>query len=66
MPISERLSPAVVNISSAQRGQGAATSNGDTYSRKFSPQSVSLGSGFIIDLAGLLSPITTLSTTPMK
>ncbi|MEZ5895596.1 MAG: Do family serine endopeptidase [Parvularculaceae bacterium] len=52
--LAERLSPAVVNISSAQRGQGAASSNGDSYSRKFSPQSVSLGSGFIIDPAGIV------------
>ncbi len=51
----EKLSPAVVNISSAQRvggsGVGGVIGRGQ---RKLSPQAVSLGSGFIIDGSGVV------------
>ena len=50
----ERLSPAVVNISSSQRQPGANPSGSETFQRKFRDQSVSLGSGFIIDPAGVI------------
>ncbi|MGF1543854.1 MAG: Do family serine endopeptidase [Parvularculaceae bacterium] len=48
----ERLSPAVINVSSSQNvgGGSAAVRQGR---RKLSPQAVSLGSGFIIDPSGV-------------
>ncbi len=51
----EKLSPAVVNISSSQsvRG-GAATGELETLRKKFGRQPVSLGSGFIIDPKGVV------------
>ena len=51
----EKLSPAVVNISSSQavRG-GAATGELETLRKKFGRQPVSLGSGFIIDASGIV------------
>lgn len=51
----EKLSPAVVNISSSQsvRG-GSATGELETLRKKFGRQPVSLGSGFIIDPAGIV------------
>ncbi len=51
----EKLSPAVVNISSSQtvRG-GAATGELETLRKKFGRQPVSLGSGFIIDPSGIV------------
>ena len=51
----EKLSPAVVNISSSQsvRG-GAATGELETLRKKFGRQPVSLGSGFVIDPAGIV------------
>jgi serine protease Do len=54
--LAERLSPAVVNISSAQRVKGAAKAPSDTtqLQKKFSPQAVSLGSGFIVDPKGIV------------
>ncbi|MFN0023764.1 MAG: Do family serine endopeptidase [Parvularculaceae bacterium] len=53
--LAERLSPAVVNISSAQRVKGAPGATGDpALQKKFSPQAVSLGSGFIIDPKGIV------------
>ncbi|MEZ5893391.1 MAG: trypsin-like peptidase domain-containing protein [Parvularculaceae bacterium] len=53
--LAERLTPAVVNISSAQRTAGAKTS-GDLapLQRKFNQPAVSLGSGFIIDASGIV------------
>ncbi len=53
--LAERLSPAVVNISSAQRVPGAKPgSQNSQLDKKFSPQAVSLGSGFIIDPKGIV------------
>jgi len=51
----EKLSPAVVNISSSQsvRG-GAATGELENLRKKFSRQPVSLGSGFFIDPKGIV------------
>lgn len=51
----EKLSPAVVNISSSQsvRG-GAATGELETLRKKFGRQPVSLGSGFVIDASGIV------------
>ena len=51
----EKLSPAVVNISSSQsvRG-GVATGELETLRKKFGRQPVSLGSGFIIDPSGIV------------
>jgi serine protease Do len=51
--LAERLSPAVVNISSAQGG-GRAAGDQDNLRRKFGRPSVSLGSGFIIDSSGVV------------
>lgn len=52
-PLVERLSPAVVNISTAQRVAGEA--NGlERYRRKFGRPAVSLGSGFIIKPNGVV------------
>ena len=53
--LAERLSPAVVNISSAQKVNGGGPA-GDTsqLQKKFSPQAVSLGSGFIVDPKGIV------------
>ncbi|GJL95695.1 MAG: serine protease [Hyphococcus sp.] len=50
--LAERLTPAVVNISSSQRVNGGGDL--DTLQRKFSRQPVSLGSGFIIDPSGIV------------
>ncbi|MEM8770580.1 MAG: Do family serine endopeptidase [Pseudomonadota bacterium] len=51
----EKLSPAVVNISSSQSVAGAgATGELESLRRKFSRQPVSLGSGFIIDPKGIV------------
>jgi serine protease Do len=52
--LAERLTPAVVNISSSQRIRGAATGELDALQKKFSRQPVSLGSGFIIDASGIV------------
>ena len=53
--LAERLTPAVVNISSSQsvRGDGA-TGELRSLQRKFSRQPVSLGSGFIVDPSGIV------------
>jgi len=53
--LAERLSPAVVNISSAQKVNGG-NPGGDTsqLQKKFNPQAVSLGSGFIVDPKGIV------------
>ena len=51
--LAEKLTPAVVNISSAQRENGArATGELTPLQRKFGRPAVSLGSGFIIDPSG--------------
>ncbi|MEL7492166.1 MAG: Do family serine endopeptidase [Pseudomonadota bacterium] len=51
----EDLSPAVVNISSSQRVNGAgATGELAPLARKFNRKAVSLGSGFVIDAAGVV------------
>jgi serine protease Do len=52
--LAERLSPAVVNISSAQRVKGQGAGADPSIQKKFSPQAVSLGSGFIIDPKGVV------------
>lgn len=52
--LAEQLSPAVVNISSSQRVQGAGSGELGALQRKFSRQPVSLGSGFIIDAGGIV------------
>ncbi len=53
--LAERLSPAVVNISSAQKVNGGKpTGNSSQLQKKFSPQAVSLGSGFIVDPKGIV------------
>ncbi|MEE2692893.1 MAG: Do family serine endopeptidase [Pseudomonadota bacterium] len=53
--LAETLTPAVVNISTAQRVQGAqATGELAPLSRKFGGRAVSLGSGFIIDPTGVV------------
>jgi len=52
--LAERLSPAVVNISSAQRVKGAGAGSDPALQKKFSPQAVSLGSGFIVDPSGIV------------
>lgn len=52
--LAETLTPAVVNISSTQRVNGASASGElAPLQRKFNSQAVSLGSGFIIDSSGL-------------
>ncbi|MEM8936142.1 MAG: Do family serine endopeptidase [Pseudomonadota bacterium] len=51
----ERLTPAVVNISSSQRvSSGAMSGELQSLQRKFGRPAVSLGSGFIIDAAGIV------------
>ena len=53
--LAERLTPAVVNISSSQNLSGArATGELEALQKKFSRQPVSLGSGFIIDPRGIV------------
>ncbi len=52
--LAERLTPAVVNISSSQEIRGAATGELGALQKKFSRQPVSLGSGFIIDASGIV------------
>jgi serine protease Do len=52
--LAERLTPAVVNISSSQKIRGAATGELDALQKKLSRQPVSLGSGFIIDASGIV------------
>ncbi|NNE39531.1 MAG: Do family serine endopeptidase [Marinicaulis sp.] len=53
--LAEDLTPAVVNISSSQRVQGARASGElEPLQRKFGRQPVSLGSGFVIDSAGIV------------
>ncbi len=53
--LAERLTPAVVNISSAQRVNGGRTSGElEPLQRKFGRPAVSLGSGFIIDPSGIV------------
>jgi serine protease Do len=52
--LAERLSPAVVNISSAQRVKGQGAGTDPQIQKKFSPQAVSLGSGFIVDPKGIV------------
>jgi serine protease Do len=51
--LAERLTPAVVNISSAQKVAGTKASDSQLQ-KKFSTPAVSLGSGFIIDSAGIV------------
>lgn len=51
----EKLSPAVVNISSSQSVRGSAASGElETLRKKFGRQPVSLGSGFFIDASGIV------------
>lgn len=50
--LAENLTPAVVNISSAQRRAGAQELS--PLQRKFNSPAVSLGSGFIIDSSGIV------------
>ncbi|WP_411816107.1 Do family serine endopeptidase [Hyphococcus sp. DH-69] len=53
--LAEQLTPAVVNISSAQRSAGGrATGELAPLQRKFDRPAVSLGSGFIIDSSGVV------------
>ena len=53
--LAERLTPSVVNISSAKRVKGGrATGELAPYGRKFDGPAVSLGSGFIIDPSGIV------------
>ncbi|SNT72470.1 serine protease Do [Amphiplicatus metriothermophilus] len=53
--LAEALTPSVVNISTAQRVQGAvATGELEPLARKFGGRAVSLGSGFIIDPVGIV------------
>lgn len=52
--LAERLSPAVVNISSAQKVKGQGAGADPQLQKKFSPQAVSLGSGFIVDPKGIV------------
>lgn len=53
--LAEQLTPAVVNISTTQRAAGVqATGELAPLQRKFAGQAVSLGSGFIIDPAGIV------------
>ncbi len=52
--LAERLTPAVVNISSSQQIRGAASGELGELQKKFSRQPVSLGSGFIIDASGIV------------
>ncbi|PQA87333.1 Do family serine endopeptidase [Hyphococcus luteus] len=53
--LAENLTPAVVNISSAQRSRaGKASGELAPLQRKFDRPAVSLGSGFIIDASGIV------------
>jgi len=53
--LAEELTPAVVNISTAQRAAGVQpTGELAPLQRKFSGRAVSLGSGFIVDPAGIV------------
>ncbi len=53
--LAETLIPAVVNISTAQRAPGAASSSDlAPLQRKFGPKAVSLGSGFLISPNGIV------------
>jgi len=53
--LAEKLTPAVVNISSAQRSRsGRASGELAPLQRKFDQPAVSLGSGFIIDASGIV------------
>lgn len=53
--LAEALTPAVVNISSAQRSRsGRASGELAPLQRKFDQPAVSLGSGFIIDASGIV------------
>ncbi|MEO1135222.1 MAG: Do family serine endopeptidase, partial [Pseudomonadota bacterium] len=53
--LAEELTPAVVNISSAQRSRnGRASGELAPLQRKFNQPAVSLGSGFIIDSSGIV------------
>jgi serine protease Do len=53
--VAQGLTPAVVNISTTQKVQGAtAASDMGPLGRKFGGRAVSLGSGFIIDPAGIV------------
>jgi len=53
--LAETLTPAVVNISTAQNARGAgANGASDPLQRKFGRRAVSLGSGFIIDSKGIV------------
>jgi serine protease Do len=53
--LAETLTPAVVNISTAQRSQGASSSSDlAPLQRKFGPRAVSLGSGFLISPNGIV------------
>ncbi len=52
--LAEQLSPAVVNISSARKAPGDSGGSTSPLQRKFSPQAVSLGSGFIVDPSGII------------
>ncbi len=53
--LAEKLTPAVVNISSAQRSRtGRASGELAPLQRKFDQPAVSLGSGFIIDSTGMV------------
>ncbi|WP_428409910.1 DegQ family serine endoprotease [Hyphococcus sp.] len=53
--LAERLTPAVVNISTAQRSRsGRASGELAPLQRKFDQPAVSLGSGFIIDASGIV------------
>ncbi|MCB2113332.1 MAG: Do family serine endopeptidase [Parvularculaceae bacterium] len=52
--LAEQLSPAVVNISSARKVPGDKAGASSQLQRKFSPQAVSLGSGFIVDPRGIV------------
>ncbi len=53
--LAERLTPAVVNISTAQRSRsGRASGELAPLQRKFDQPAVSLGSGFIIDPSGVV------------
>ena len=52
--LAEQLTPAVVNISSAQSSKSRGSSEFESLQRKFGRPAVSLGSGFIIDPSGVV------------
>ncbi|MGD9800059.1 MAG: trypsin-like peptidase domain-containing protein, partial [Parvularculaceae bacterium] len=52
--LAEQLAPAVVNISSAQKVPGGKGETASPLQKKFAPQAVSLGSGFIVDPKGIV------------